>query len=90
MTTVEIGPPLRMYCDGRKELCGRGASVLEVLRDACSDYPSLRSIVLRSETEISSRVFLYGCDGSVISKNRETAPVGEEGRLRVYLLVAGG
>jgi hypothetical protein len=90
MTTVEIGPPLRRYCDGEEELSGEGTNVLEVLRDASADYPELRSIILRSENEISSRIFLYGVDGSVISQNRESALVGETGRLRLYLLVAGG
>jgi hypothetical protein len=90
MTTVAIAPSLRRFCGGREELRGEGATVLEVLRDASAEYPALRHRVLRNETEISSRIFVYRDDGSVIADNRETAPAPEGSGLRLYLLIGGG
>jgi len=90
MARVEIGPPLRELCDGRKELTGTGKTVLDLLLDVSRGYPALRSRILRNETEISSRVFVHRGDGAVIARERETAPVDDDALLRLYLFVAGG
>ena len=90
MATVEIGPPLRRFCDGRTELQGAGTNVLEVLLDASAQYPALQSRVFRDDTQISATVLLYRGDGSIIFKDRETTAVVEGDRLRLYMFVAGG
>ena len=89
MTTVSIGPPLRKFCDGKEELSGEGTTILDVLKDMSVDHPELRSRILRSETEISARIFVYR-DGAVVIEDRETVPLGPGERLRLYAFVAGG
>ena len=90
MTTVLIGPPLRKFCDGKKELVGVGSTVLDVLKDVSATRPQLRSRILRSENEISARIFVYRDDGTIVMGNRETAAVGNNERLSLYVFVAGG
>lgn len=90
MAIVDIGPPLRRYCDGKAELEGDGRNVIEVLSAVSRDYPELRSRILKSETEISARMFVYREDDGIIQQDRETAPVAQDGRLRLYVFVGGG
>jgi len=72
------------------EIQGDGTTVLEVLSDAVDAYPELKRRVLKNDSRISTQIFVYRDDKTVITGDREHVSVAGMDSLKVFLLVGGG
>lgn len=90
MPILKVGALMRYYLNNQPEVVVRGATVLDALQDAVSQYPDLKFHVFDSEGKLRRHINVFVNDTNVRDLKGLKTRLKEQDRITLLASISGG